>query len=90
MPLTNIDNFLLNKDITSWYETIADDYQDYYNPLFNIRIKIEYIDKDFIISVIRANTVIVAVYVEELYNIKTDTEILDHIMKMVWEIINEV
>lgn len=86
--LTIIDSFILNKDITSWYETIADDYQDYYNPVFDIRIKLEYVDNDFLISVFRANTIIVAVYTYELYSQKTDQEVLDHLMKMVWEIIN--
>lgn len=86
--MTEIDSFLLHKDISSWYSTIAEEYQDYYNPLFAIRIKIEYIEDDFIISVFKANTVIVAVYSKELYSIKMDQEILDHIIKMVWEIIN--
>jgi hypothetical protein len=84
-----IDSYLLNKDITSWYETIAEDYQDYYNPVFDIRIKLEYVDNDFLISVFRANTVIVAVYTYELYSKKNDKEILDHLLKMVWEIINK-
>jgi hypothetical protein len=87
--LTIIDSFILNKDITSWYETIVDDYQDYYNPVFDIRIKLEYVSGDFLISVFRANTVIVAVYTYELYSKKTDEEILDHLLKMVWEMINE-
>jgi hypothetical protein len=87
--LTIIDSFILNKDITSWYETIADDYQDYYNPVFDIKIKLEYVEDDFLISVFRANTVIVAVYTFELYSKKTDDEILDHLLKMVWEMINE-
>ena len=86
--LTIIDSFILNKDITSWYETIGDEYQDYYNPVFDIRIKLEYVDNDFLISVFRANTIIVAVYTYELYSQKTDQEVLDHLMKMVWEIIN--
>lgn len=87
--LTIIDSFLLNKDVTSWYETILDEYQDYYNPVFDIRIKLEYVSNDFLISVHRANTVIVAVYTYELYSTKTDQEILDHLLKMVWEMINE-
>ena len=87
--LTIIDSFILNKDITSWYETIVDDYQDYYNPVFDVRIKLEYVDGDFLISVFRANTCIVAVYTYELYSKKTDDEILDHLLKMVWEMINE-
>ena len=86
--LTIIDSFILNKDVTSWYETIGDEYQDYYNPVFDIRIKLEYVDNDFLISVFRANTIIVAVYTYELYSQKTDEEVLDHLMKMVWEIIN--
>jgi len=86
--LTIIDSFILNKDVTSWYETIGDEYQDYYNPVFDIRIKLEYVDNDFLISVFRANTIIVAVYTYELYSQKTDQEVLDHLMKMVWEIIN--
>ena len=86
--LTIIDSFLLNKDITSWYETIGDEYQDYYNPVFDIRIKLEDLDNDFLISIHRANTFIVAVYTYELYIQKTDEEVLDHLMKMVWEIIN--
>jgi len=84
-----IDSYLLNKDVTSWYETIAEDYQDYYNPVFDIRIKSEYIEDDFLISVFRANTCIVAVYTYQLYSEKTDQEILDHLMKMVWETIND-
>jgi len=87
--LTIIDSFLLNKDVTSWYETILDEYQDYYNPVFDIRIKLDYVSNDFLISVHRANTVIVAVYTYELYSTKTDQEILDHLLKMVWEMINE-
>jgi hypothetical protein len=87
--LTIIDSFILNKDITSWYETIVDDYQDYYNPVFDIKINLEYVDGDFLISVHRANTFIVAVYTFELYSKKTDQEILDHLLKMVWEMINE-
>lgn len=87
--LTIIDSFLLNKDITSWYETIGDEYQDYYNPVFDIRVKLEFVDNDFLISVFRANTVIVAVYTYELYSSKTDEEILDHLLKMVWENIND-
>ena len=86
--LTIIDSFILNKDVSSWYETIGDEYQDYYNPVFDIRIKLEYVDNDFLISVFRANTIIVAVYTYELYSQKTDQEVLDHLMKMVWEIIN--
>ena len=86
--LTIIDSFLLNKDISSWYETIGDEYQDYYNPVFDIRIKLEDLDNDFLISIHRANTFIVAVYTYELYIQKTDEEVLDHLMKMVWEIIN--
>ena len=86
--LTIIDSFILNKDVSSWYETIGDEYQDYYNPVFDIRIKLEYVDNDFLISVFRANTIIVAVYTYELYSQKTDEEVLDHLMKMVWEIIN--
>ena len=88
--LTIIDSFLLNKDISSWYETIGDEYQDYYNPVFDIRVKLEFVDNDFLISVFRANTVIVAVYTYELYSSKTDEEILDHLLKMVWENINEI
>jgi len=84
-----IDCYLLNKDITSWYETIAEDYQDYYNPVFDIRIKLEFVDNDFLISVFRSNTVIVAVYTYQLYSSKTDEEILDHLLKMVWENIND-
>jgi hypothetical protein len=87
--LTIIDSFLLNKDVSSWYETILDEYQDYYNPVFDIRIKLEYVSNDFLISVHRANTFIVAVYTYELYSTKTDQEILDHLLKMVWEMINE-
>jgi hypothetical protein len=87
--LTIIDSFILNKDVTSWYETIVDDYQDYYNPVFDIKINLEYVDGDFLISVHRANNVIVAVYTFELYSKKTDQEILDHLLKMVWEMINE-
>lgn len=86
--LTIIDSFILNKDVSSWYETIGDEYQDYYNPVFDIRIKLEYVSGDFLISVHRANTVIVAVYTYDLYSKKTDQEVLDHLMKMVWEIIN--
>ena len=86
--LTIIDSFILNKDVSSWYETIGDEYQDYYNPVFDIRIKLEYVDNDFLISVFQANTIIVAVYTYELYSQKTDQEVLDHLMKMVWEIIN--
>ena len=86
--LTIIDSFILNKDVTSWYETIGDEYQDYYNPVFDIRIKLEYVDNDFLISVFRANSFIVAVYTYQLYSSKTDQEVLDHLMKMVWEIIN--
>ena len=85
-----IDSYLLNKDITSWYETIAEDYQDYYNPVFDIRIKLEFVDNDFLISVFRSNTVLVAVYTFELYSKKNDEEILDHLLKMVWEIINDI
>ena len=87
--LTIIDSFLLNKDITSWYETIGDEYQDYYNPVFDIRIKLEFVDNDSLISVFRSNSVIVAVYTYELYSSKTDEEILDHLLKMVWENIND-
>jgi len=87
--LTTIDSFLLNKDVSSWYETIGDEYQDYYNPVFDIRIKLEYIDNDFLISIFRANSCIVAVYTYELYSEKTDAEVLEHMLKMIWEIINE-
>jgi hypothetical protein len=83
-----IDSYLLNKDVTSCYETIGEEYQDYYNPVFDIRIKLEYIQQDFLISVFRANTCIVAVYTYEIYSEKTDQEILDHLIKMVWELIN--
>ena len=88
--LTIIDSFILNKDIASWFETIDDDYQDYYNPVFDIRIKLEYVDNDFLISVFRSNSVLVAVYTFELYSKKNDEEILDHLLKMVWENINEI
>jgi hypothetical protein len=84
-----IDSYLLNKDITSWYETIAEDYQDYYNPVFDIRIKLEFVDNDFLTSVHRANNIIVAVYTFELYSKKNDEQILDHLLKMVWENINQ-
>lgn len=87
--LNSIDSFILNKDITSWYETIGDEYLDYYNLGFDIRIKLEYIHNDFLISVHKSNTVIVAVYTYELYSKKTDQEVLDHLLKMVWEIINK-
>lgn len=87
--LTDIDSFLLTKDVTSWYETIEDEYQDYYNPVFDIRIKLEYIENDFLISVFKGNTAIVAVYTFELYSEKTDAEVLDHLIKMIWEIVNE-
>ena len=87
--LSDIDSFLLDKDVTSWYDTIGDEYQDYYNSLFDIRIKLEYMDNDFLISVFRANSCLVAVYTYELYSQKTDSEVLEHLMKMVWEIINE-
>lgn len=87
--ITDIDSFLLTKDITSWYETIGDEYQDYSNPLFNIKIVLEFVEEDFVISVHSNNTVIVAVYSFKLYSSKSDGEILDHLLKMVWEIINE-
>jgi len=87
--LTIIDSFILNKDISSWFETIDDSYEDYYNPVFDIRIKFELVDDDFLLSVHRANSIIVAVYTFEIYSKKTDQEILDHLLKMVWELINE-
>ena len=87
--MTDIDSYILTKDITCWYDSIGEDYQDYYNPIFGIRIKIEYEDTDFLISVFRGNSIVVAVYTEELYTIKLDNEIVSHILKMVWEIINE-
>lgn len=86
--ISDIDSFLLDKDIRYWYETIGDEYQEYANVLFDIKIKLEYIDDDFLISVFKGNTIIVAVYTYQLYSEKTDAEILEHIMKMVWEIIN--
>lgn len=89
MPLTDIDSFLLTKDITSWYDTIGDEYQDYLNPLFDIRIVLEFVEEDFIISVHSKNSLIVAVYSFQLYSSKSDGEILDHLLKMVWELINE-
>lgn len=87
--LTDIDSFLLTKDITSWYDTIGDEYQDYFNPTFDIKIVLEFVEEDFVISVYKKNTVIVAVYSFKLYSTKSDSEILDHLLKMVWEIINE-
>ena len=87
--LTIIDSFILNKDISYWFKTIDDDYQDYYNPSFDIKIKFELVDNDFILSVHRANVFIVCLYTFDLYSKKTDEEILDHLLKMVWEIINE-
>ena len=84
-----IDSYLLNKDITSWYETILEDYQDYYNPVFEIKIKLEYVEDDFIINVQRANNIIVSVYTFEFYSKKTDEQILDHLLKIVWELIND-
>ena len=88
--LTIIDSFILNKDITSWYKTIVDEYQDYYNPVFDVKIKLEYIHSDFLISVHRANTVNEAIYTYEIYSQKTDEEILYFLLKMVWEIINDI
>jgi hypothetical protein len=87
--LTIIDSFILNKDISFWYETIVDDYEDYYNPVFDIKIKFEYVEGDFLISVFRCNSIIVSVYTYDSYSKKTDDEILDNLLKMVWEIINE-
>jgi hypothetical protein len=87
--LNHIDSFILNKDISSWYETLAEDYQDYFNISFGISIKITYIDNDFLISVHKSDIVIAAAYTYDFYSKKTDSDILDHILKMVWEIINK-
>ena len=84
-----IDSYILNKDISSWFETIDDEYQDYYNPVFDIRIKFELEEDDFMLSIFRANEIAVSVFTFESYSKKTDDEILDHVLKRVWEIINE-
>lgn len=85
--MTNIDSFLLDKDIENWFSTIDEDYEDYYNSLFDIKIKYELVENDFLISVFKANQCIVAVYSYELYSIKTNQEILDHLKRMVWDLI---
>jgi hypothetical protein len=87
--LTLIDSFILNKDIASWYETIDDDYEDYYNPVFDIRIKFELEDDDFMLSVHRSNEIAVSIFSFNSYSQKTNDEILDHVLKRVWELINE-
>lgn len=87
--LTIIDSFILNKDISSWFETIDDEYQDYYNPVFDIRIKFELEGDDFMLSIFRANEIAVSVFTFESYSKKTDDEILDHVLKRVWELIND-
>jgi hypothetical protein len=87
--LTIIDSFILNKDIASWFETIDDDYQDYYNPVFDIRIKFELEDDDFMLSIFRANEIAVSIFTFDSYSKKTNDEILDHVLKRVWELIND-
>ena len=84
-----IDSYILNKDISSWFETIDDEYQDYYNPAFDIRIKFELEGDDFMLSVFKANEIAVSIFTFASYSKKTDDEILDHVLKRVWEIINE-
>ena len=84
-----IDSYILNKDISSWFETIDSDYQDYYNPVFDIRIKFELEGDDFMLSIFRANEIAVSIFTFASYSKKTDDEILDHVLKRVWEIINE-
>jgi hypothetical protein len=87
--LTIIDSFILNKDIASWFETIDDEYQDYYNPSFDIRIKFELEGDDFMLSVFRANEIAVSIFKFSSYSKKTNDEILDHVLKRVWELIND-
>ena len=87
--LTIIDSFILNKDISYWFKTIDDDYQDYYNPSFDIKIKFELVDNDFMLSIFRANDAAVSIFTFDSYSKKTDDEILDHVLKRVWEIIND-
>jgi hypothetical protein len=86
--LTIIDSYILNKDISSWFETIDDEYQDYYNPSFDIRIKFELEGDDFMLSVHRANEIAVSVFTFSSYSSKTNEQILDHVLKRVWELIN--
>ena len=87
--MTEIDSFILDRDIRSWYETIGDDYQDYYNPLFDVKIKFELVEDDFLISVFKANEIAVSVFTFRDYSERTDAEILDHTLRRVWELINE-
>ena len=87
--LTIIDSFILNKDIASWYETIDDEYQDYYNSVFDIRIKFELVDDDFMLSVHKANEIAVSIFTFKSYSEKKDSEILDHVLKRVCELIND-
>ena len=87
--MTEIDSFILDRDIRSWYETIGDEYQDYYNPLFDVKIKFELVEDDFLISVFKANEIAVSVFTFRDYSERTDEEILDHTLRRVWELINE-
>ena len=84
---SDIDLFLLVKDVTNWYENLGQDYEDYHSPVFEVYVKIEFDESNAIISVGKPGECIIGIFPEELYQSARDKEILDYIIDRIYEII---
>ena len=87
---TSIDDFLLDTDIRNWYASLNEKfYEDYYNPTFQIKVGFSFHSNACMISITKSDQSLVSFFPLELYEKLSDKEIIDYIIKKVWELIND-